>query len=270
MLHTDPRTTGGHPGDNNRPPLAAAATSHPVTAPTRPAPANRCRVAVNSTPIAATASAIPRPGRTRRRHIHPRRDRQPGEEHPHRLRPRGEPPQPPAHRARRHPQQHRGLPVTQPQSRLARQRRADHRDRIRPPEQAKHRQQHMRRPTPHTPRPPRPHPLTTTRPPDRPDPGMTPRRQPTPTPRAPKLTRFQMRFHNRSPRRYRQHRCPRAPSHGPPATCLPGPNRRGRAVALPVALHTDDADHQNQIGRRPSPTIRTVNDGHLPPRPHPP
>ena len=61
MLHTDPGDTGGHPGDNNCPPLAAAATSHPVTAPTRPAPANRCRVAVNSTPIAATASAIPGP-----------------------------------------------------------------------------------------------------------------------------------------------------------------------------------------------------------------
>ena len=61
MLHTDPRTTGGHPGDNNRPPLAAAATSQPVTAPTRPDPANRCRVAVSNAPTAATASAIPGP-----------------------------------------------------------------------------------------------------------------------------------------------------------------------------------------------------------------
>ena len=61
MLRADPRTTGGHPGDNNRPPLAADATSHPVTAPIRPAPANRCRVAVSSTPTAATASAIPGP-----------------------------------------------------------------------------------------------------------------------------------------------------------------------------------------------------------------
>ena len=147
VLHTDPRTTGGHPGDNNRPPLAAAATSHPVTAPTRPNPENRCRVAVSSIPTAATASRDPRPGRTRRRHIHPRRDRQPGEEHPHRLRPGGEPPQPAPHRARRHPQLHRDPPVTEPQSRLRRQRRADHRDRIRPPEQAKHRQQHMCRPS---------------------------------------------------------------------------------------------------------------------------
>lgn len=61
MLHTDPRTTGGHPGDNNRPPLAAAATSQPVTAPTRPDPENRCRVAVSNAPTAATASAIPDP-----------------------------------------------------------------------------------------------------------------------------------------------------------------------------------------------------------------
>ena len=61
MLPTGPAVTGGHPGDNNRPPLAAEATSHPVTAPTRPDPANRCRAAVNSTPTAATASAIPGP-----------------------------------------------------------------------------------------------------------------------------------------------------------------------------------------------------------------
>ena len=61
MLRADPRTTGGHPGDNNRPPLAADATSHPVTAPIRPDPENRCRVAVSSTPTAATASAIPGP-----------------------------------------------------------------------------------------------------------------------------------------------------------------------------------------------------------------
>ena len=61
MLRADPRTAGGHPGDNNRPPLAADATSHPVTAPTRPDPANRCRVAVSNAPTAATASAIPGP-----------------------------------------------------------------------------------------------------------------------------------------------------------------------------------------------------------------
>ena len=61
MLRADPRTTGGHPGDNNRPPLAADATSHPVTAPTRPDPANRCRAAVSNTPTAATASAMPGP-----------------------------------------------------------------------------------------------------------------------------------------------------------------------------------------------------------------
>ena len=61
MLRADPRTAGGHPGDNNRPPLAADATSHPVTAPTRPNPENRCRVAVSSIPTAATASAIPGP-----------------------------------------------------------------------------------------------------------------------------------------------------------------------------------------------------------------
>jgi len=40
--------------------------------------------------------------------------------------------------------------------------------------------------------------------------------------------------------------------------------RRGRAVALPVALHTDDADQQNQIGRRPSPIIRTQTTGTYP------
>ena len=61
MLLTGRTVAGGHPGDNNRPPLAAEATSHPVTAPTRPDPANRCRVAANSTPTAATASAIPDP-----------------------------------------------------------------------------------------------------------------------------------------------------------------------------------------------------------------
>ena len=61
MLHTGPAVAGGHPGDNNRPPLTAAATSHPVTAPSRPDPANRCRAAVSKTPTAATASAIPGP-----------------------------------------------------------------------------------------------------------------------------------------------------------------------------------------------------------------
>lgn len=61
MLRTGPTGAGGHPGDNNRPPLAAEATSQPVTAPTRPAPTNRCRVAVSSTPTAATASALPGP-----------------------------------------------------------------------------------------------------------------------------------------------------------------------------------------------------------------
>lgn len=61
MLLTGRTVAGGHPGDNNRPPLAAEATSHPVTAPTRPDPANRCRVAVNNTPTAATASATTDP-----------------------------------------------------------------------------------------------------------------------------------------------------------------------------------------------------------------
>ena len=67
---------------------------------------------------------------------------------------------------------------------------------------------------------------TTPQTPDRPDPGMTPRRQTPPTPRARQHTRFQLGFHNRSRRRYRHHRCLRAPSHGPPATCLPGPQAR--------------------------------------------
>ena len=61
MLRADPAVAGGHPGDNNRPPLAAEATSHPVTAPSRPAPANRCHAAVSNSPIAATASAMPGP-----------------------------------------------------------------------------------------------------------------------------------------------------------------------------------------------------------------
>ena len=61
MLPTGPAVAGGHPGDNNRPPLAAEATSHPVTAPTKPNPENRCRAAVSNTPTAATASAIPDP-----------------------------------------------------------------------------------------------------------------------------------------------------------------------------------------------------------------
>ena len=61
MLQAGPTVTGGHPGDNNRPALAAEATSHPVTAPTRPDPVNRCRAAVSNTPTAATASAIPGP-----------------------------------------------------------------------------------------------------------------------------------------------------------------------------------------------------------------
>ena len=61
MLPTGPAVAGGHPGDSNRPPLAADATSHPVTAPSRPDPANRCRAAVSNTPTAATASAMPGP-----------------------------------------------------------------------------------------------------------------------------------------------------------------------------------------------------------------
>jgi len=61
VLRAGPAVAGGHPRDNNRPPLAAEATSHPVTAPTRPDPANRCHTAVSNTPIAATASAMPDP-----------------------------------------------------------------------------------------------------------------------------------------------------------------------------------------------------------------
>ena len=61
MLATGPAPAGGHPGDSNRPPLAADATSHSVTAPTRPNAANRCRVAVTNAPTAATASATTDP-----------------------------------------------------------------------------------------------------------------------------------------------------------------------------------------------------------------
>ena len=61
MLRAGAAVAGGHPGDNNRPPLTAEATSHPVTVPSRPDPANRCHAAVSNTPIAATASAMPGP-----------------------------------------------------------------------------------------------------------------------------------------------------------------------------------------------------------------
>jgi Haloacid dehalogenase-like hydrolase len=58
---------------------------------------------------------------------------------------RGEPGQPAAHRRRRAPQRRRDLPV--PRTRCAgRQRSPDHRHPIRPPQQAAHRQQHMRDP----------------------------------------------------------------------------------------------------------------------------
>ena len=261
----DPAVAGGHPGDNNRPPLAAAATSHPVTVPSRPAPANRCRAAVSNSPIAATASVIPGPAGPGGRHVHPGPDGQPGEEHPHLLRPGGEPPQPAPDRARRHPQPDRDPPVPQPQGRLRRQRRADHRHRVRPSEQAKHRQQHVRRPAPRTPRPPRPDPHTTAGSPHRPDPGMTPRHQTTPASGAGERTRSQVGFHNRSRRRYRLHRCLRAPSHGPPATCLPGPAGAGGPLPYQsLCTLTTQTSRIKSAADRPRPSAPSTTD----PYPH--
>ncbi len=138
--------------------------------------------------------------------VHPGQPGHQQEMHPGRLKPGAPPPQPTPHRARRCTQPDRDPAVAKAGS-SRRQRGTDHLDSVRPPQQHRDRQQHMRDQTPHAPGPPRPeqaHPTHATWP------GPTPRSEHT--------------F----------------------AACLPGPTAGG-PLSYSDARHTDGADHGDQL-----------------------
>jgi hypothetical protein len=127
-----------------------------------------------------------RSGRLRHQRLGVQLTRQHGERRPQRDRTRGKPAQPAPHRASGTAQPLSDPPVPQPGRRPC-QRRADHRDRIRPPLQDTDRQQYMRAPAAAADHPPGPQPLAgLAGPPDHPWPGMSPSAQPPATPRAAK------------------------------------------------------------------------------------
>ena len=148
---------------------------------------------------------------------------------------------------------------------LARQRSPDHRHRVGPPQQAAHRQQHMRHPAVRAPRPPRPQrPADPVLPPDHPGTGVSPPRQPAAHPGQ----------RNRPPasRRSTTRASPSTVTIGASAH-LARPSRHlgqekdGRAAAnlnvITVAPHTkkDNPPGCPQL-------ILTVNDARRPLRPH--
>ena len=166
---------------------------------------------------------------------------------------RGEPGQPAPHRRSRAAQPGRDLPVTRTR-RARRQPCPDHRRPIRPPQQAAHRQQHMRAPTLSTPRPPRAQPPADPAcPADHPLPGMPPPRQPTRARRAAQPPRRQPPLDHARINAYRDHWCLRAPRAALP---LLGQEKGGRAAAYPdvitVASHTKK---DNPAGLPSSPSL---------------
>jgi hypothetical protein len=132
----------------------------------------------------------------------------------------------------------------------SRQRRPDHLNRVRPPEQARHRQQHMRHPTSGAPSPPRPQHHQPTSLPDRPGPGMTPPGQPAPTPRTRHRAFTQPPLDVTSINPYRDQRCLHAPRTAPPTPPSVYP---GGPSLVPGRRHADGADQEDQ----PRPAIPT-------------
>jgi hypothetical protein len=110
-----------------------------------------------------------RAGRSGQHRVRVQRSAPPGEHPLYRLHPRPKPAQPPPHRRPRPTQPRRDPPMPHT-SCLRRQRRADHRGSVRPPDQQQHRQQHMGHPAARAPRPARHHPHHPSRSAHRPSP----------------------------------------------------------------------------------------------------
>jgi len=137
----------GQPGEGSRLPLDADATCHAVTGPKIPAVPNRAVTAAVAAPNAASTSRHGEPSAFGTAWSTPANRGDQHEMHPDRRQPGTPPPQPAADRASRHPQPHRDPAVTTA-GRPRRQRRADQLHGVRPPQQHRHRQQHMRDQTP--------------------------------------------------------------------------------------------------------------------------
>ena len=229
----------------HRPASPAREADHPNTPP-RPAtpspgraprPARTGRSPPRSPPPtrpAGPATGSPAPSAPADR---PRHDERPARSTPGRFQPPGHPPQPAPHRRRRNrqPRPDPAVPLT---TGPRRQRRADHLDRIRAPQQHRHRQQHVRDQTPRAPRPPRPQ--RPRQPVHRPRPRPPPRTQHRPTTRARQPPGRQPRLDRNLVSLYRHQRVPPCIQHGPPATVLHdmagGPRRvpRGRFFRPPA------------------------------------
>ena len=220
-----PATGRGQPGERSRPPNDAAATCHAVTGPITPTGPNRPVTAAVAAPTAASRSRHGEPSAFGTAWSTPASRATSSEMHPRRLQPAAHPPQPAAHRRRRHPQRRPDRPVTLPGS-PSQQRRADHLGRVRPPQQHRDRQQHMRDQAP-----PRTGPAAAaaTRRPRAPHAAG-----PTPTAQHPRATRA-VDLPARQPRLdpnliclYRDQRVPPCIQHGPPAAVFPDIRREGR------------------------------------------
>jgi hypothetical protein len=174
----------GQPGERSRPPLDADATCHAVTGPKIPAVPNRAVTAAVAAPTAASTSRHGEPSAfgtawstPANRATSTKSTRTAANRERHR---RNQPRTVPAGT----PQPHRDPAVTTA-GRPRRQRRADHLHGVRPPQQHRHRQQHMRDQTPTAPGPPRPQRADPT---NATPPGPPPRRQHTRTTRTTHLT----------------------------------------------------------------------------------
>ena len=191
----------------------------------------------------------PGPGRRRYRHLHPRGDRDPDKPLAHRLDPPAQHPQPAPNRARRDTRRRGDSPVTDT-GRAGLQHRPDHLRGIGPAQQQRHRQQHMSRRTPPTPRPARSY--RTLQPDHPPRPPETPPGQhPIRARRTRQLPSGQPGLDANRIDLYRHHQCL---SHY--ARCPGGLRQeisRG-AVHPSVPRHTDGADHQDQTRLTPPTT----------------
>jgi hypothetical protein len=167
---------------------------------------------------------------------------QPGEHRPDRLGVAGERAQPTPHRRDRPPQPtgDRAMPGT---GGLRPQRRTDHIDPIGPPQQTRHRQQHMRHQAGTTPGTTR---SKITNPADRPPPGMPPPSQTTAA-RTNKLTSTKTPFDLDRVAAYHDHGC--LQQHQ--GTALPSGQGIGRAVARPERDQTVVAHEQRATRRQP-------------------
>ena len=185
------------------------------------------------------------------------------QEHPRRLQPRPQPAQPSPHRGRRHPQplSDRTVTGTLPASG---HRSTDHLDPIRPAQQDRHRQQHVRDQTPRAPRPPRSqYPGHTVHPAG---PRPPPRPQQPPTPRTRQLPVHEPGLDQNRISLYRHQRCLRAsarPSRdGPPRHDTREGRGRLRRRDCAQARPTDDADHEHGHHNEHQPVVGKITDGH--------